>query len=64
MMGKPNIVSGRGTRLRALDEQTLVPPDGVFFQYSKIPAFHYSFLSYQSACSRPATAGPGGAFTH
>jgi len=43
MMGKPNIGSGRGTRLRALDEQTLVPPKRVFFQYSSIPPFHYSF---------------------
>lgn len=25
-MGKPNIGYGRGARLRALDEQTLVPP--------------------------------------
>jgi len=27
MMGNPNIGSGRGTRLRALDAQTRVPPD-------------------------------------
>ena len=29
--------------------------------YSKIPSFHYSSSSYQSVCSRPAAAGPGGA---
>ena len=39
MMGTPNIVSGRGTRLRAQDEQTLVPPNPSFFQYSNIPLF-------------------------
>jgi hypothetical protein len=42
----PSIELGRGTRLRALDEQTLVPPGGAFFQYSKIPTFHYSLPSY------------------
>jgi hypothetical protein len=39
MMGEPNTGSERGTRLRALDEQTLVPPEGDFFQYSNIPLF-------------------------
>ena len=33
---------GRGTRLRALDEQMLVPPEGTFFHHSKIPLFQYS----------------------
>ncbi len=32
MMGKPETGSGRGTRLRALDEQTLVPPERGLFQ--------------------------------
>ncbi len=38
MLGKLNTGSRRGTRLRALDEQTLVPPDGdqTSQQYSKI----------------------------
>ena len=42
MMGKPNIGSGGGTRLRALDEQTLVPPEWYLlpvFQDSSIPLF-------------------------
>jgi len=34
--------SGKGTRLRALDEQTLVPLNRAYFQYSSIPQFHYS----------------------
>jgi hypothetical protein len=49
MMGNPNIGSGRGTRLRALDAQTRVPPNGAevcatlsFVQYSSIPTFHNS----------------------
>ena len=37
MMEKLNNGSGRGTRLRALDEQTLVPPNHAFFQHSNIP---------------------------
>jgi hypothetical protein len=42
-MEKRNIVSGRGTRLRALDEQTLVPPpNDAFFHYSNIPSFQCS----------------------
>ena len=57
MMGKPNIGSGRGMRLRALDELTLVPPKRVFFQYSKIPAFHYSFPSYSLVYSSSAGGG-------
>ena len=56
MMGKPNIGSG-GTRLRALDEQTLVPPKRVFFQYSKIPAFHYSSPVTPSFIPAPLAAG-------
>ncbi len=44
MMERRNTGSGRGTRLRALDEQTLVPPKGIFFLYSNIPG--YSFASY------------------
>ncbi|MEI6645739.1 MAG: hypothetical protein WCP12_06845 [bacterium] len=40
MMGRAEYRPGRGTRLRALDEQTLDPPEDL--QYSKIPAFHYS----------------------
>jgi hypothetical protein len=39
MMGNPNIDSGRGTLLRALDEQTLVPSEGVFIHYSSISLF-------------------------
>ncbi len=44
--------TGRGTRLRALDEQALVSSEGTFFQpvrrrhrkggYSNIPSFQYS----------------------
>ncbi len=44
MMGKPNIGSGMGTRLRALDEQALVPPDSAYFHYSIIPIFQYSYI--------------------
>jgi hypothetical protein len=42
MLGKQNASSGRGTRLRALDEQTLVPPKRVLSHYSNIPSFQYS----------------------
>jgi hypothetical protein len=38
---------GRGTRPRALDEQTLVPPQHIVFQYSRIPSFHYSLLPHE-----------------
>ena len=44
--GKSNPCTGRGTRLRAQDEQTLVPPEDSFFHYSSIPAFQYSYPSY------------------
>jgi hypothetical protein len=44
MKGKLNTGDGKGTRLRALDEQTLVPPDGyqTSHQYSNFPLFHNS----------------------
>ena len=51
MMVKLNTNSGRGTRLRAWDEQTLVPPERAIFQYSMIPSFHYFIRLYNPILS-------------
>ena len=58
--GKSNPCTGRGTRLRAQDEQALVPPEDPFFHYSSIPAFQHSFPS----CSLVYSSSAGGELTN